>query len=320
MIDSRIAILISAMHLSIGMAAAAVTQDYPQRPIRLVTAGVGGGNDVVTRLLAQGLAERLGQAMVVDNRASSILPAEIVAKAPPDGYTLLSYGNSIWVGQLVRGKMTADPLRDFTPISLVGTGPSVLVVNPSVPAKSVQELIALAKAKPGTLNYSSGATGASSHLSMELFKIMTGVDVVRIPYQSGSTEITDLLSGQVQLTFGSPSILPYVKSGRMRALAVTSAQPSALYPGVPTVASSGLPGYESGSVYGLFAPAKLATSIRQRLNKEIVQFLSVPETRDKYLRVGVEASGTTSKQYAEEVRTDLARWAKLIKDAGIHSD
>lgn len=298
----------------------ACAQSYPNKPVRMVTAGVGGGNDVVTRIVAQGLATNLGQQIIVDNRASSIVPAEIVSRAPADGYTLLSYGNSIWVGQLVRGEMTHDPIRDFSPVAATGKAPNILVVHPAVAAKSVQELIALSKAKPGALNYSSGATGASSHLAAELFKSMAGVNIVRIPYKSGATEMTDLVGGQVQLTFGTASVMPHVKSGRLRALAVTSLTPSVLYPGVPTMTASGLAGYESGSAYGVFGPAKMPPAIIARLNQEIIRILSVPEMQERFLNAGIEVVTGTPAQFVAEVKSDMARWGKVIKDAGIRAD
>jgi tripartite-type tricarboxylate transporter receptor subunit TctC len=299
---------------------AAGAQDYPNKPIRIVTGGVGGGNDVVSRLLAIGLSAGLGQQIIVDNRASSIVPGEIVVKAQPDGYNLLSYGNSIWVGQLVRGNLVLDPVRDFSPVSAAAKAPNLLVVHPSVAAKSVAELVALAKAKPGSLNYSSGATGASSHLAAELFKAMAGINIVRIPYKSGATEMTDLVGGQVQMTFGTASVMPHVKSGRLRALAVTSLKPSALYPGVVTMTAAGLPGYESGSAYGVFGPAKLPAAILRRLNQEIVRYLGTPEAQERFLNAGLEAGASTPEQFVAEVRADVARWGKVIKDAGIRDD
>ena len=306
--------------IAMSFAAPVFGQDYPSRPIRIVTGGVGGGNDVVSRLIATGLSTSLSQQVIVDNRASSIVPAEIVSRAPPDGYTLLSYGNSVWVGQLVRGNLVLDPVRDFSPISSAAKAPNILVVHPSVPAKSVQELIALAKAKPGTLNYSSGATGASSHLAAELFKSMAGVNVVRIPYKSGASEMADLIGGQVQMTFGTASVMPHVKSGKLRALAVTSLKPSALYPGVPTMTASGLPGYESGSAYGVFGPAKMPAAIVKRLNQDIVRYLDARETQDRFLGAGLEAGGSSPAQFVADVREDVARWGKVVKDAGIREE
>lgn len=298
----------------------AYAQEYPNRPLRMVTGGVGGGNDVVTRLIAVGLSGSLGQQVIVDNRASSIVPGEIVVKAPPDGYNLLSYGNSIWVGQHVRGNVVMDPIRDFTPIIATAKAPNILVVHPSVAAKSVQELVSLTKAKPGALNYSSGATGASSHLAAELFKSMAGVNVVRIPYKSGASEMADLIAGQVQMTFGTASVMPHVKSGKLRALAVTSLKPSALYPGVPTMTASGLGGYESGSAYGVFGPAQLPIAIVRKLNQEIGRYLETREAQERFLNSGLEAGGGTPEQFMADVKADIARWSKVIKDAGIKGD
>ena len=211
-------------------------QNYPTRPIRVITAGVGGGNDVSARLVAQGLSASIGQQVIVENRASGIITAEAVAKAAPDGYTVLVYGSTIWTTPLLQST-PYDPVRDFAPITMVASSPHVIVVHPSLPVKTVKELIALAKAKPGQLNDASLGTGTSTHLGAELFKSMAGVNIVRIPYKAAASQIGDLLGGQVQLTFSTTgAAMPLVKVGRLRALAVTSSKPSAMTPGLPTVA------------------------------------------------------------------------------------
>jgi tripartite-type tricarboxylate transporter receptor subunit TctC len=294
-------------------------QNYPNRPIRLVTSGVGGGNDIIARVLAQAMAAGLGQPVIVENRGSGVQPGDVVAKAIPDGYTLLAGSGGLWQLPLLQPAPTSI-FTDFAPISLLARAPVILVVHPSVAATSVKELIALAKAKPGVLNYSTGATGSTSHLSPEMFKAMAGISMVRIPYKSGATEIADLIGGQVQLAFGTAaSVMPHVKSGKLRALAVTSAQPSAMYPGLPTIAET-LPGYAMGSIYGLLAPAKTPVAIIKRLNQEVVRFVGLPETRERLLSIGVEAVSSTPEEFTTQIKSDVARIGKVIKDAGIKAD
>jgi len=302
------------------LAASAAAQSYPVKPIRIVTAGVGGGNDWLSRVIAQGTAPTLGQPLIVDNRGGGVIPGEIVARAPPDGYTMLVMSGSLWIGQYLR-KTPYDILRDFAPITLADRAPNVLVVHPSLPVKSVRELIAFAKAKPGLLNYSSAGTASSSHLSGELFKSLAGVNMVNIQYKSNSQELIDLLAGNVHLAFGTASaVIPYVKSGRLRALAVTSAERSPLAPGLPTIAASGLPGYESEALHAVFVPAKTPDAIVKRLNAEIVRVLKLPDTRQQFLALGVEAVGSTPEELAAVIRSEIARWSKVLKDAGIRAD
>lgn len=292
-------------------------QSYPSKPVRIVTSGLGGGADFAARLIAQGISGPLGQQVVVDNRASGVIPGETVAKAPPDGYTLLLYGSATWLTPLMRDHASYDAVRDLAPVTLVGGAPNVLVTHPALPVKSVKELIALAKARPGDLNYSSGGTGSSSHLAAELFKHIAGVDIVRVSYKSGAQETNDLIAGQVQMTFSTPaSVMQHVKSGRLKPLAVTSLQPSTLVSGLPTIAST-LPGYESISIHGMFAPAKTPETIIRRLHQEIVRFLNTAEAKEKFFNVGVEVVGSTPEELAAKVKTDMARMGKVIRDAGI---
>ena len=298
----------------------AAAQSYPTKPIRVVTSEPGGGNDFTARTIGQAIAGRLGQPWIVDNRggAGGAIAAEIVARAPPDGYTLLVYASNIWMIPLLRSNVPYDVLRDFAPITWAARSPNTVVVHPSLPVKSIKELIALAKARPGQLSYGSGGTGATSHLSAELFKSMAKVDILRVPYQANAPALNDLLGGQTQLMFSTASsVTPLVKAGRLRALAVTSAEPSPLAPGLPTVASAGLPGYESISIYGVFAPAKTPDAIVRQLNQAIVAVLSQPEVRERFFNVGVETVGSTPEQFAAVIRADIARMAKVIKDAGI---
>lgn len=263
-------------------------QDYPNKPIRVVTGEPGGGSDFAARVLAQGLTTALGKQVVVDSRAVLVI-METVARAPADGYTLLFYGSSVWLAPFLRNDVNYDPVKDFSPITIAIRAPNVLAVHPSVAAASVGELIALARVRPGVLNYASVGSGSTAHLAAELFKAMAGVDIVHIPYKGGAPAVNDLISGQVQLMFGTAgSVAAHIKSGRVRGIAVTSPQPSELFPGLPTVAASGLPDYQSGTLQGLFAPARTPAAIIRRLNQEAVGVLKKTEVREKLFGGGVE--------------------------------
>lgn len=297
-----------------------VGQSYPNKAVRIVTSGVGGSGDFTSRLVAQGLSAVLGQQVIVENRAAGGASGVIVAGAPPDGYTLLLNGGSLWIGTLIE-KTPYDVVKDFAPISLINRQPNVLVVNASVPAKSVQELIALAKAQPGKLNYSTGALGSASHLSAELFKYMAKVNIVRISYKSAGLRVTALLSNEVQMEFSSPnSGAQHIKSGKLRALAVTTAQPSALVPGVPTVAASGLPGYESAGLYGFFAPATTPAAIIDRLSRETAAVVRKEDVREKFFSASMEAVGSSPKELADTIKSEMSRLGKVIKEAGIKAE
>jgi tripartite-type tricarboxylate transporter receptor subunit TctC len=295
-------------------------QSYPNRPIRVVTSEPGGNGDFNARLIAQGLTGALGQPAVVDNRGGAAISGETVARANPDGYTLLAYGSSLWIGALLQD-MPYDPIKDFAPITLTTSSPSVLVVHPSVQARSVKELIALAKAKPGALNYAANQAGSATQLAGDLFNTLAGVNIVAIPYKAAGPALNDLIGGQVQLMFGSAaSVAPHIKSGKLIALAVTSAQPSALFPGLPTVASAGLNGYEFGSTQGLFAPAKTPTAIIKQLNEEVGRILNRSDVKERLLSIGLEAIPSTPEQFANTLKSDMVKFGKLIKDANIHAE
>lgn len=297
-------------------AGAACAQDYPNKPIRIVTSEAGGGNDVQARLVAQGLSTALGEQVVVENRPSGVIPGEVVSKAAPNGYTLLLYNNTLWYGSLLQ-TTPYDVLRDLAPVTSVARGVNVLVVTPATPVKSVAELVTLARAKPGELNYGSSGTGATNHLAAELFKSMAGVNVVRVNYKGAGPALTALFAGEIQLMFPTAgAVTPHLKGGRVRALAVTGLEPTALFPGVPTVAAS-LPGYESVTIYGVFAPAKTPRAIIDRLNEEIVRFLSRPDVKEKFLNAGMETAGGPPEQLFTAVKSELARMGKVIRDAGI---
>lgn len=293
-------------------------QDFPNKPIRIVTSGIGGGNDFKARLIAQGLIVHLGQQVIIDNRPN-VIPNEIVARAAPDGYSLLLNGNPMWTQPLLE-KTSYDPVRDFSPITLVSTEPSVLVVNPSFPAETVKELIALAKAAPGKLNYGSVGVGSSLHLAAELFKSMADVKIEHISYKGVGQVIVDQLSGQVQLTFATvSSVVPYLASGRLKGLAITSAQPYKLLPGLPTIAVS-LPSYEVLQVVGIFAPAKTPAAIIRRLNQALVKALNVADINEKFLSAKVEIIASSPEVLAVTVKSEMAKLGRLIKETGIHVD
>ena len=311
------AALLAMLLSAIGNASA---QAYPTKPVRIIVTGVGSGGDFAARLLAQGVTATLGQALIVDNRGSGNLPAEIVAKAAPDGYTLCLSAAPLWITPFLR-KTAYDPLRDFAPVTLAISSPNILVVHPALPVKSVRDLIALIRAKPGALNYATSGIGASSFLAAELFKSMLRADMVRVNYKSGGLALTELISGQVQLMFANAgSVAAHLQSGRLKALAVTSAKPSALMPGLPTIAAAGLPGYELVSVQGIFAPAGTPEAVITRLNREFIPFLRRADTREKFFAAGVEVIGGTPEELAATLKSEMARLGKVIQATGIVLD
>ena len=300
------------MVLGGGMAS---SQNFPTKIVRIVAATPAGGADFIARVIAGELTGGLGQPVIIDNRGPTA--PEIVVGAAPDGYTLLFYGSSVWLVPLMK-KTSYDPVRDFSPITLVATTPNILVVHPSLPVKSVKELIALAKARPGELNYATGSVGSQTHLPAELLKSMAGVNIVHVPYRGAGPALQALLGGEVQMWFPTTaSAAPYLKSGRMRALAVTSAQPSALAPGLPTMAAAGLPGYESATTYGLLAPANTPAAIINRLNQETVRVLNRADVKEKFLISGVESIGTSPEDFAARMKSEMALIGKLVRDADI---
>jgi len=258
--------------------------------------------------------------VIVDNRPTGIIPADIVVKAPADGYTLLFHGASLWMMPLLQ-KVPFDPVKDLAPITLATSTPNVVVVNPAVPAKSIKELIALAQAKPGALNYGSGATGAASHLAAELFKHMAGVNIVRVPYKGQGAAVLGLLGGEVQVGFASSgSVSGHIRSGKLRALAVTTAKRSAVAPGLPTVAEAGLPGYQSATNAGMFVPLRTPDRLIGLLNREIVQALNRPEVKDFSSREGSEVVASSPQEFAASIRAEMASMGKVIKAAGIRTE
>ncbi len=303
------------------MAVSVCAQTYPSKTIRIVTGPAASGSDIVARLLAPGLSASLGQPVVVENRAG-IIAVESSAKAPPDGHTLLVYGSVVWMEPLLRANAPWDPVRDFAPITLAARSPNILVVHPSLPVKTVKDLIALAKSKPGELRYASAGSGTTAQLAAELFKSMAGkLDIVHVPYKGLTPALIDLMSGRVHLSFAvAASVVSQTKSGKMKALAVTSAHPSPLTPGLPTMAEAGLPGYESVLTIGAFAPAKTPPAIITRLNQEMVQILNTAAVKDNLLATVTEVVGSTPEQLLAAGQADMARWSKVIREAGIKSD
>jgi tripartite-type tricarboxylate transporter receptor subunit TctC len=290
---------------------------YPLKPIRIVTTVPGGSLDLTARVIAPRLSERLGQQVIVDNRGG-VLSMEIVAKAPPDGYTLLLASASLWTSQFLRDNVGWDAVRDYAPISQLVTSPNLLVVHPSLPVKNVNQLIALAKARSGELNYSSGQTGSSSHVAGELFNQMAGVKIVRIAYKGQGPSMLALVTGETQLSFpNSAAAAPFVKSGRIRALAITTSAPSALAPGLPTVADSGLPGYESRAVLGMFAPVRTPTALIEQLNAEINRALNLPDVKQQLFDSGAEAVPGTPAELAAFIKSDMATTGKVMRRTGL---
>jgi tripartite-type tricarboxylate transporter receptor subunit TctC len=303
MVATRITASIAFM-VALSGSLAAWGQSYPARPIRVVTAGVGGGGDFITRMLAPGLSAVLGQPVIVDNRSGAVVLNETVARSAPDGHTLLINSDSLWVSALLQ-KVPYDPLKDFLPVSILDRSPNVLVVHASIAANSVKDLIALARANAGKFNFATGPTGVPNHVSGELFKALAGINIVRVAYGGGGPALNSVLAGETQLMFASaPSVAQHVKSGKLKALAVTSAQRSALAPELPTIADSGLPGYAVEPVDGMFVPA-------------VVRLVRSDDIKDKFLRAGVEAVGSTAQELAILMKSEMTKWEKVFRSAGM---
>ncbi len=307
------------------VAGGAWAQAYPVKPIRLVVPfPPGGATDILARAVAQKLTDAWGQSVIVDNRpgAGGNIGSELVAKAAPDGYTLeMGTVGTHAINASLYSKMPYDHVRDFAPVILVAGVPNVLVVNPGLPVNSVQELIAYAKANPGKLNFASSGSGTSIHLAGELFKVMAGVQMTHVPYKGSSPALQDLLGGQVQLMFDNlPPSLPHIKAGKLRALGVTSATRAPALPDVPTIAESGLPGFEASSWFGVLAPAGTPPAIIAKLNAEIAKWLDTPEAKEKMLALGANAAGGTPEDFAKHIAAETAKWAKVVKESGAKVD
>jgi len=317
----------SALICSVGVACAAgaLAQGWPEKPVRFVVGFTPGGpSDILARALGQKLADSWGQQVVIENRpgAGGNIAAELVAKSPPDGTIWLLGNNSILAtNQSLYGKLGYDPVRDFAPVALVAIQPNILVVNPNVPAGSVRELIALAKARPGALNYASSGSGAAAHLAGELFKAMTGVQMVHIPYKGAQPALTDVIAGQAQLMFAtSASVIPYIKAGRLRALAVTTERRSATVPELPTLSESGVPGFEAITWHGVVVPAATPRPLVERLNADIVKVLRMRDLRERLESLGAELATGTPQDFAEYIAREIPKWAKVVKDSGARAE
>jgi tripartite-type tricarboxylate transporter receptor subunit TctC len=298
-----------------------VPADYPHRPIRLVVSGVGGTGDFTARLLAPHLTSRLGQPVVVDNRPGGVIPGQILMEAQPDGHTLMLTGAVTWLSPFMRSAVPFDPVRDFAPIMLAIQSPNVLVVHPSLPVKSVQDLVRLAKQKPGTLNMASSGIGNSNHLAGAIFSAMSGVDITVIPYKGAQLALNDVIGARVQLMFATANASKgHIAAGRLRALGVTTAQPTRLMPELPTIASAGLPGYESAATIGAFTRAGTPAAVIAMLNREMAQFLQRPDTVERLFNAGVEVVASTPQEFAQMIRTEMKVKGKIIRDAGIRMD
>ncbi|HKA44185.1 MAG TPA: tripartite tricarboxylate transporter substrate binding protein [Burkholderiales bacterium] len=299
-------------------------QTYPSRPVRIISPyPPGGGNDVLSRTVAQKLTESFKQQVIVENRpgANAIIGTEVAARAAPDGYTIVLVPSGHAVNVSLYKKLPYDSIKDFTPITLVGWSPLVLAVHPSLPVKNVKELIAFAKARSGQLTYVSSGHGSSGHLAGALFDAMTGTKMIHIPYKGMALAITDLIGGQVTMTFGTNlSVVPHLRTGRLRGLAITGAQRSPALPDLPTVAESGVPGYEASLWYGFVGPARMPTEIVQRLNAEIARVLALPDVRERLTSQGVDAKSSTSEEFGRLLVSDVERWAKVLQRAGIQPE
>lgn len=320
-------ITVRVLTVAAGLAAAGISlaqaapAGYPSRPVRLVVPfAPGGTNDVIGRIVAEKLSDRLGQPFVVDNRAgaNSVVGSEIVARATPDGHTLLIVAAGFAVNPSLRKKLPYDSLRDFAPVGLVGGGPYLMVVHPSVPAKTVNEFVGWVKSRPGQVNYASVGLGSPPHLAAELLKATAGIDMQHVPYKGGGAVLPDLIAGRVSLFFGSISTLgPQVQGGKVRAIAVTTTRRSSAMPDVPTFIESGLAGYEVNGWYGLLVPGKSPRAIVNRLNAELRHVLNDADTRKRFAQRGMDPLPGTAEQFAALIRSEIPKWAKVVRAAGI---
>ena len=305
-------------------ACAAWGQAWPNKPIRMVVAfPPGGPTDIVSRVIAQRLSEQLGQQVIIDNKpgAGGNIAAELIANAPADGYTLFYNTSAIVIGPALYSKVNYDTLKDFAPVALTASVPMVLAVNPNLPARSVKEFLDLARSKPGQLNYSSSGTGTITHLASAMLSPQTGIQTQHVPYKGSAPGLVDLASGQTQFMIDTiNTVLPYVRDGRLRGLAVSSMKRSSVLPDLPTLHESGLSGFDAAAWQGIVAPAATSSDIVQRLNAEVNKALAHPEVRAKLAAQGADVLGGTSAEYAAHLRSELPRWAKAVKDSGAKVD
>lgn len=318
---SKVLVLASAL-LASGIAFQTHAQTpYPSKPVRLIVGQApGGATDVIARLVSPKLGEQLGQTVVVENRtgAAGSIGATFVAKSAPDGYNLLVVSSSYAINPSLYTDLPFDPVKDLMPVSLIAEAPFVLVVHPSMPVRSVKDLVAFAKAKPGVLNYASGGNGSSGHLAGELFTYLANVKIVHIPYKGAGPALVDVMAGQVHMTFGSVlSSLGHVKSGRLRALGITGATRSAGAPELPTIAEAGVPGYQTTTWYGLLAPANTPAAIVNRLSEEMKKAIEAPDVKSRILNDGAEPRGSSPKQFQTHLAAEMKRAAEIVKRAAI---
>jgi tripartite-type tricarboxylate transporter receptor subunit TctC len=296
-------------------------QDYPSRTVRIVASEAGGGGDFVARLIAQGLTAAFGQQVVIENRGGGVIAGDLVAKSPPDGYTLLVTSISHTINPSIRKNLPFDAVRDFAPVTLITDAPNFLVVHPSLPVKSVKGLIALARARPGEITYASSGTGTSTHLSGELFRSLARIDVVHVPYKGGGPAVIDLVGGHVQMMFSTlPSVLQQVRSGRLRGLAVTGARRFPAAQEFPTMIEAGVAGFEVSGWSGLFAPAGAPREAVSRLAAEIGRILRAPELKERFFVQGAEPVGNTPEEFAAFVRSEIAKWKKVVEASGMRAE
>jgi len=321
---NRIAGRLAVVLLGIAAAPGALAQNYPARPVRfIVPFAPGGGSDVVARAIALRLGETWGQQVVVDNRpgAATILGTDLAAKAAPDGYTILMASASYSINPYLQKKLPYQTLKDHVPVTQTAFQPYVLAVHPSVAAKSVKEFLALARAKPGTLNFGSPGTGSGGHLAVEHFRLVTHTDMVHIPYKGGAPALTDLIAGQIQFMFPTMlAIAPHAKSGRLRSLAVSSLKRSAAMAELPTIAESGVAGFEATSWNGVMTPAGVAPAIVDKLYRDIAQTLQTSDVRDKLAADGAEAVGSSPQEFTRMIRAEIDKWAKVTKAAALKAE
>jgi len=321
---NRIAGRLAVVLLGIAAAPGALAQNYPARPVRfIVPFAPGGGSDVVARAIALRLGETWGQQVVVDNRpgAATILGTDLAAKAAPDGYTILMASASYSINPYLQKKLPYQTLKDHVPVTQTAFQPYVLAVHPSVAAKSVKEFLALARAKPGTLNFGSPGTGSGGHLAVEHFRLVTNTDMVHIPYKGGAPALTDLIAGQIQFMFPTMlAIAPHAKSGRLRSLAVSSLKRSAAMAELPTIAESGVAGFEATSWNGVMTPAGVAPAIVDKLYRDIAQTLQTSDVRDKLAADGAEAVGSSPQEFTRMIRAEIDKWAKVTKAAALKAE
>lgn len=321
----RLASMVLAAVVLTSAAGDALAQTYPTKYIRVfVPAPAGGGTDILARIIGQKFTEKWGQQVVIENRggASGTIAAEMAAKSAPDGYNLfMLYSGILTINPSLLKKLPYDPIKDFTPVAIFVQVPNILVVHPSVPAKSVKELIALAKSKPGQLNCASSGIGVSNYMCMELFKSMTGVDWVHIPYKGGAPAMIDLLGGQVQVMFNNlVELVPHIKAGKLRALAVATPKRISAMPDLPTIAEAGVPGYENLLWYGMVAPAGTPKEIINKLSAEILKIQQMPDVKERLNTMGAEPIDFTPEQMDAYIKAEMAKWAKVIKEAGIQPE